>query len=195
LSVLYTVRCRFTDPAREDAWNEWYAGHIGVLLAVPGFLAAQRFHCANTVDDRPYLAMYEVAGPDVFTSEPYMAIWGFDKWRPLIDNWSRDVSTPRKAEVEFATDQDAWLWAAFLSGEASRVAATLRALARARPFVHAATVSGLDHSCEAIAWKVLGDPRDPGPVASGSGVEVVQAVYTPLTECLHPAAVRRGDRP
>jgi hypothetical protein len=161
---------------------------------VPGFLAAQRFHCPTTVDDRPYLAMYEVAGPEVFTSEPYLAIWGFDEWRPLIDNWSRDLSTPRSAEIEFATCPEAWLWAAFLSGEDSHVDVALDALSTARPFVHAATVTGLDHSCSAIAWKVLGDPRDPGPVASGGGVEMVQAVYTPLTECLRPAAIREGHR-
>lgn len=193
--MLYTVRCRFTDPAREDSWNEWYAGHIGVLVSVPGFLSAQRFHCPATVDDRPYLAMYEVSGPGVFSSEPYLAIWGFDEWRPLIDNWTRDLSTVRGSrEIEFATEPDAWLWAAFVSGEGAAVDAALGALSTARPFVHTATVSGLDRSCAAIAWKVLADARDPGPAASGSEVETVQAVYKPLTECLRPASARGEDR-
>jgi hypothetical protein len=196
LSVLYTVRCRFTDPAREQAWNEWYAGHIGVLLSVPGFLAAQRFHGPTTVDDRPYLAMYEVAAPDVFTSEPYRAIWGFDEWRPLIDNWTRDLSVVRgRSDIDFATGRDAWLWAGFVSGAKSQVDAALDALSTARPFVHAATVTGLDRSCVAIAWKVLADARDPGPVAtSPDGVEIAQAVYTPLTECLGPVTASGGHR-
>jgi hypothetical protein len=193
--VLYTVRCRFTDPAREDGWNEWYAGHISVLLSVPGFLSAQRFHCPATVDDRPYLAMYEVAGPEVFASEPYLAIWGFDEWRPLIDNWTRDLSIVRGSrEIEFATSPDAWLWAAFVSGQGAAVGAALHALSAARPFVHTATVTGLDRSCAAIAWKVLADTRDPGPEASRGGVEIVQAVYTPLTECLRPIAARGGNQ-
>ena len=196
MSVLYTVRCRFTDPAREEAWNEWYLAHIGVLLSVPGFLAAQRFHSSATVDDRPYLAMYEVAGPEVFSSERYQAIWGFDEWRSLIDNWTRDLSTVRDSrDLDFATGSDGWLWAAFVSGEDAAVGAALDALSANRPFVHAATVTGLDRSCAAIAWKVLADARDPGPaVTPADGVTIARAVYTPLTECLRPVAARGGDR-
>ena len=123
-----------------------------MLLSVPGFLAAQRFHCPATADDRPYLAMYEVAGTEVFTSEAYLAIWGFDEWRPLIDNWTRDISIARGArEIDFATGPDAWLWAAFVSGDDSHAEAALDALSTARPFVHGATVTGLDRSCAAIA--------------------------------------------
>jgi hypothetical protein len=196
LSVLYTVRCRFTRPSFEDAWNEWYVGHIRVLLSVPGFVSAQRFHCSSTVDDRPYLAMYEVAGPEVFTSDPYRAIWGFDEWRPLIDNWTRDISTARgPGAINFATPANARLWAGFVSGGDACVEAALDALSTNRPFVQTVTVTGLDRSCTAIAWEVLGDPGNPGPAAlARAGIQIAQAVYTPLTECLAPTATSRGDR-
>ncbi len=194
MSILYTVRSKFTDPAQEDAWNEWYAGHLQVLLSVPGFLAAQRFHSSATVDDRPYLAMYEVAGTEVFASAPYRAIWGFDTWRPLIDNWTRDVSDPDEAsDLMFATPLEARLWAGFASGPDHAVA---EAVARARESwggIASATVSGLDRSCTAIAWAVVDGEREAPPdVAVDSGIEIAQALYTPITACLGPADANAG---
>jgi hypothetical protein len=194
LSVLYTVRSKFTDPAREDGWNEWYAGHLRVLLSVPGFLAAQRFHCSTTVDDRPYLAMYEVAGAEVFDSEPYRAIWGFHEWRPLIDNWARDLSDPDGA-IAFATPRRGHLWAGFVSGPDGAVGAALAQAREARPGIGSAIVSGLDRSCSAIAWAVLGEDGQPAPdLAAGadSALAVAQALYTPISECLGPADTNGG---
>lgn len=179
--MLYTVRCRFTDPAREEEWNSWYRGHLDVLLSVPGFLAAQRFHSAQTPDDRPYFAMYEVAGPEVFTSEAYLAIWGFDTWRPFIDNWTRDLSEPRGAGgFDFATPAGARLRASFVTG-----AATADALAGLSGDQHA-LVAGLDRSCSGIAWRVL--PPGAAQVAPLAlpGLEVTEALYEPLTEWLTP---------
>jgi hypothetical protein len=185
LSVLYTVRCRFTQPAREDEWNRWYAGHLDVLLAVPGFLAAQRFHSATTVDDRPYLAMYEVESQDVFRSEAYVAIWGFDEWRPLIDNWTRDISEPvRDAGFDFATPRDGRLRAGFVSGANGTVGAALEALPRG---AGRALVTGLDRSCDALFWEVL----EPGTSAGGptefAELEVAEAVYEPVTDWMTPS--------
>jgi hypothetical protein len=185
LSVLYTVRCRFTEPAREDEWNRWYAGHLDVLLAVPGFLAAQRFHSTTTVDDRPYLAMYEVASPDVFHSDAYVAIWGFDEWRPLIDNWTRDISEPvGDAGFDFATPRDGRLRAGFVSGVNGTVDAALEALP---PGAGKARVTGLDHSCDALFWQVL----QPGSATRGDsalhGLAVAEALYEPLTEWMTPS--------
>jgi hypothetical protein len=194
LSVLYTVRSKFTDPTREDAWNEWYAGHLRVLLSVPGFLAAQRFHSATTADDRPYLAMYEVAAPEVFESERYRAIWGFHEWRPLIDNWARDLSDPDGAIV-FGTPVDARLWAGFVSGPGDAVSAAVATVRDARSGVASATVSGLDRSCTAIAWEVLGEEGEPPPdsaMGGDSAVEIVHALYAPITECLVPEDATGG---
>jgi hypothetical protein len=184
LSVLYIVRCRFTDPKREDEWNEWYRGHLNVLLNVPGFLAAQRFRSPETVDQRPYLAMYEVTGPEVFTSEPYLAIWGFDEWRPLIDNWTRDIAEPLGGRPDFATPPGGHLRAAFVPGGSEAVRDVLESLTG----WGRALVSGLDRSCGGLAWRVR--PADGGDAESIDvrGLDVAEATYEPLTDCLTPAS-------
>jgi hypothetical protein len=188
LSVLYTVRCRFTDPEREDAWNAWYRGHLDVLLSVPGFLTAQRFHSTQTPDDRPYLAMYEVAGPEVFTSDAYLAIWGFDEWKPLIDHWTRDLSEPLTGEgFDYATPADARLRAAFLTGPE----ASVRDALAGQPDDGRARVTGLDRSCGGIAWRVLSPESKPDAPLEAPGLDVAQSVYEPLTEWLTSDVERR----
>jgi hypothetical protein len=190
MSVLYAVRSRFIDPAREGEWNDWYAGHIDVLLGVPGFHSAQRFHSDKTPDDRPYLALYEVESPEVFTSEPYLAIWGFHDWRPLIDNWTRDLFTRGEDEpFDFGTPSDARLSASFVSGEEDAVRAALAATGDA---VSTAVAMGLDGSCGGIAWQVVRGDEEPEDAPSGSGVEVTRTVYRPFTEYLtEPRQVTR----
>jgi hypothetical protein len=51
-----------------------------------------------------------------------------------------------------------------------------------------ATISGLDQSCDGIAWGVLGDRGQPPPAGEPAGVQLAQAVYTPLIDCLRAAA-------
>jgi hypothetical protein len=181
MSVLYTVRCRFNDPEREAEWNEWYAGHLDVLMGVPGFLAAQRFHSDSTVDDRPYLAMYEVASPDVFRSEAYQAIWGFDDWRPLIDNWTRDLFDPAGGRAVFATGAGAHLRAGFITGQAEAVGEALAELASLRETVGTGRVSGLDRSCDGIAWEAHDGSAQRWP-STLAAVQIAAAAYEPITE-------------
>jgi hypothetical protein len=183
-SVLYVVRCRFTDPSREHAWNEWYAQHVHVLLRVPGFRAAQRLRSAAAADDRPYLAMYEVASPEVFTSEAYLAIWGFDQWRESIDNWTRDLFELLPGEaLDFATPPTATLRAVFIGGEQSAAEAALGELAARAPSARVARISGLDRSCAGIAWQVDRDPVGL-EIPAFPGTTVERGVYEPLTDCL-----------
>lgn len=59
----------FSNPVRgrEAEYNAWYDHrHLGDVLATPGFVAAQRFRCAD--GEGPggtrYLAMYELASHD-----------------------------------------------------------------------------------------------------------------------------------
>jgi hypothetical protein len=194
MSILYTVRSRFTEPTREDAWNEWYAGHLEVLLRVPGFLAAQRFHSPDTVDDRPYLAMYEVESPDVFTSEAYVKIWGFDEWRPLIDHWTRDIFALRAGDgLDFGTAAGQRLHAAFLSGDATRVDDALAVLSSDRPGVRTGTAGGLDRSCAAVAWETAAEDSS-GPFPETPGVDMAEALYEPLTEHRAPGATAEASR-
>ena len=53
--------------AREDEYNDWYDNqHVSEVLAVPGFVSAQRFVLAdmnaNEVTVHRYLAIYEIEG-------------------------------------------------------------------------------------------------------------------------------------
>lgn len=63
-----TLLVVMTNPVegREDEYNEWYSGqHLADVLAVEGFVAAQRFEFAESKLSRKpparYLAIYEVA--------------------------------------------------------------------------------------------------------------------------------------
>jgi hypothetical protein len=190
LSVLYSVRCRFTDPSREAEWNAWYRGHLDVLLSVPGFRSAQRFHSAHAPDDRPYLALYEVASPEVFTSEAYLAIWGFDAWRPMIDNWTRDLSETMAGDgFDFATPTDRTLRAAFVTGDETQVREAFAGLDRAKR----ALVRGLDRSCSGIAWRVVAaDSEEIAPLAL-PGLQVTESQYEPITEWLTPQPDQEGE--
>ncbi len=56
-------------PGREAEYNDWYDNvHLGEVLALPGFVAAQRFAragepVAGELEHR-YLAIYEIEGDD-----------------------------------------------------------------------------------------------------------------------------------
>ncbi len=64
---------------RDDEFNDWYTNvHLREVLAVDGFVAAQRFRLADAQlqPDRPashrYLAVYEIEAEDV--NEPQQAL-------------------------------------------------------------------------------------------------------------------------
>lgn len=53
---------------REQEYNEWYnERHLADVLAVPGFVAAQRFQVAKSDSGLPhkYLALYEIETNDL----------------------------------------------------------------------------------------------------------------------------------
>lgn len=93
--MLYMVECRFTDPAREAAWNAWYGGErLGELLAVPGFLTSQRFisltHAGNY-----YLTVHSIRDMAVFQCPEYKAMGGgaFKGYQDCITDWTRRFFT------------------------------------------------------------------------------------------------------
>jgi hypothetical protein len=57
--------------AKDDTFNEWYTNtHLGDVLAVPGFVSAQRFKLADAQRAKPphpfrYLALYEIETNDL----------------------------------------------------------------------------------------------------------------------------------
>jgi hypothetical protein len=60
----------FTNPidGMDVEYNQWYdAVHLGEVIAVPGFIAAERYRCCPTAEaalDHAYLAIYEFEADD-----------------------------------------------------------------------------------------------------------------------------------
>ena len=92
--MIYMVEMDFRDPAREHDWHTWYLAHTAQLVRnVPGFTATQRFR-ALTPTPSPWLAMHEVAGPEVFESKEYKANGGpasTGEWKDRHTNWYRNL--------------------------------------------------------------------------------------------------------
>ncbi len=73
-----------TDPARQSNWDAWYVEHLRVMMTVPGIHSAQRFK-TDSPGYPPSLAMYSVAGAEVFDDPYYRSVRGMGEWLPLID--------------------------------------------------------------------------------------------------------------
>jgi antibiotic biosynthesis monooxygenase (ABM) superfamily enzyme len=61
--ILY-VESRPVSPDREDEYNRWYdETHLREVVALPGFVAARRYHPAD--GDGAYVAIYDVDVDDL----------------------------------------------------------------------------------------------------------------------------------
>ena len=91
MSFVYIVRCDFTEPGQEQAWNEWYSGpKIKQMLRKPHFRSCQRFRRTGG-SGRNYLALWTLDLPEAFKTQDYTSDWGFFDWSPYVTNWSRDL--------------------------------------------------------------------------------------------------------
>ncbi len=91
--MLYMVELDLPHPSLLEEWHRWYAGHLQMLLSVPGILSAQRFQ-SITPSASPFVAIYTIAGADVMTSPAYRAKAGPKSpghWSALMTNWYRNV--------------------------------------------------------------------------------------------------------
>jgi len=91
--VLYVVEMELPDRSQEAAWHQWYGSHIRKLLAVPGYLGAQRFRALGPTLS-PFLAIHDVSGAEVFQSAEYRAVGGpkgTGQWRDRMTNWHRNL--------------------------------------------------------------------------------------------------------
>lgn len=81
--------------AERAAFDAFYQRHIDMLLTIPGFLTAQRFHCAQAVR-APFLALYRLAGPEVMTGDAYASKAGRmsvdPDFRVNMTNWDRNLA-------------------------------------------------------------------------------------------------------
>jgi len=82
--MIFTSQSGITDARSSADWDQWYVGHLAAMAAVPGIGSAQRF-AALEDGPPPSLAMYSIAGPDVFDSEIYLRTRGMGPWKTLID--------------------------------------------------------------------------------------------------------------
>jgi hypothetical protein len=132
-------------PEHETAFNEWYNREHAPdrVLGIPGFIQARRF---AAVEGAPqYAAWFDVAGPEVFRNEAYMAMRRSPDARsrqfiPLFRNVIRFIGRPvadaigvrgqgivEGAWVRFIalkapvpTEADAQAWSAFVAGLVGR---------------------------------------------------------------------------
>ncbi len=73
--MIYMVEMALLDTARRAEWDAWYVAHQHHLLSIPGIHASQRFECIHAAAS-PFVALHEVDGPEVFTSDAYRASAG-----------------------------------------------------------------------------------------------------------------------
>lgn len=73
-----------TDTRRAADWDIWYVDHLRIMLSVPGISSAQRFMTDNP-GRSPSLAMYSIAGAEVFEDPYYRSVRGLGEWQPLVD--------------------------------------------------------------------------------------------------------------
>ena len=82
--MIFMSQSGITDPAREREWDAWYVEHLRIMLTVPGIGSAQRLK-ALTASEPPSLAMYTIAGAEIFDDPYYRSVRGMGEWLPLID--------------------------------------------------------------------------------------------------------------
>lgn len=105
--MIYTVECACNDPAREEAWNDFYSGEkLETLLSLPGFRASQRFRAIMDTP-APYLAIHSIRDTAVLQQTVYRDAGGgtFSGWDDLVTNWDRNLfaGMDSAAEVPAAT--------------------------------------------------------------------------------------------
>ena len=188
MTFVYIVRCKFTEPAKEQAWNAWYSGpKIVQMLAQPYFLTCQRFRRAAGTG-RDYLALWTLASPEALKTAEYTAQWGFAEWAPYITDWSRDLFDARHAPPDgFAVAPNGALWVMSFDGmDAAQAQATSKALAQSERGLIWLPVSGLDRHTPLIGLQPLAHGASAALPRSAPSGAMQAAIYRPISD-LHRA--------
>ena len=91
--MIYMVEMALLATERRAEWEAWYVAHQHHLLTIPGIHASQRFECIHPAAS-PFVALHEVDGPQVFTSDAYRTSAGpsnTGEWQDKMSNWHRNV--------------------------------------------------------------------------------------------------------
>lgn len=190
----YIVRCNFSEPAREQAWNDWYSGpKIGQMLSKPYFRSIQRFRQSNG-NSRNYLALWILESPDAFTTHEYTSDWGFFEWRPYIIDWSRDLfAGDNLKEDTFAVSPQGALHVVSFDGMSKADAEKAQqAYAFIHPKMKWMTIAGLDKHTEIIGVSALPElPRSWRPSNAAAGAQ--EAIYLPISDFHRASQYRKVD--
>ena len=177
MTFVYIVRCRFTAPEKEDAWNSWYSGpKIVQMLAQPYFRTCQRFRRMSGTG-RDYIALWTVTSPEALQTRQYTSQWGFAEWEKFITDWSRDLFDGGDApETAFAVAPGGALRVVSFDGmteaEARQASAGVAA-----PDMMWLPIEGLDRHTALIGLRPLPAPVD----APAAGPRIQDAVYRPVS--------------
>lgn len=179
----YIVRCNFSEPAKEQAWNDWYSGpKIGQMLSKPYFRSIQRFRRSSGTG-RNYVALWVIETPEAFKTREYTSDWGFFEWRPYIIDWSRDLFTSNDITADsFAVSPQGALHVVSFDGMEKDEAQRAQ---QAYAFIHQKmawlTISGLDQHTQVIGVEALPElPRSWRPSNAFAGVQ--EAIYLPISD-------------
>ena len=191
MPFVYIVRCNFTEPAKEAAWNAWYSGpKIAQMLAKPHFLTCQRFKRASGIG-RDYLALWTLQSPDALTTPEYKAQWGFSEWTPLIADWSRDLfDGGRMPAAVFAVAHVGALRVISFDGMRADDTVAARTMLDVPRGMMWFPVVGLDRHTPLIGLRPLSKRMASTAPDSDSPPHVQQAIYRPISE-FHRAASTR----
>ena len=187
---VYIVRCRFTEPSREQAWNAWYSGpKIEQMLAQPHFRTCQRFRRV-TGNGRDYLTVWTVENPQALATRQYRAQWGFAEWTPHITDWSRDLFEGGAAsETALAVARDGALAVVAFDQMSEQDAAAARdKVAQSDPDMMWLPIVGLDRHTPLIGLRPLAAGASAGSTRDHGDKRIQQAVYRPITR--HYSAVQ-----
>jgi hypothetical protein len=191
MTFVYIVRCNFTEPAKEQAWNAWYSGlKIEQMLAKPHFRTCQRFRIAQGAGPK-YLALWTLQSPEAFNTTEYASDWGFFEWAPYIVDWSRDLFDGRpKPETSFAVPLEGSLHAVTFDGMSVDEAQAARdPIARREPDMMWLPVAGLDRHTPCIGLRPSPHPAASRPLVHARAERIQEAIYLPISAC----ARRRGQ--
>jgi hypothetical protein len=190
---VYIVRCNFTQPDKEQAWNAWYSGaKIAQMLAKPYFRTCQRFRLASG-SGRDYLALWTLQSPEAFQTAEYTSDWGFFEWAQHVTDWSRDLFDGRPAsQAAFAVAAEGALHVVAFDGMSEEEANAARALVvKPKLAMMWLPVAGLDRHTPMIGLQPLPDLAGSCSSKHHREHRILEAIYRPISE-LYTA---KGGRP
>jgi hypothetical protein len=181
---VYIVRCNFTHPEKEQAWNAWYSGpKMAQMLAKPYFRTCQRFRLALG-SGRSYFTLWTLQSPDAFKTAEYTSDWGFYEWAQHVTDWSRDLFDARsEPEAAFAVMARGALHTVAFDGMNEEEANAARAvIEKSRPKMMWLPGAGLDRHTPMIGLRPLPDLAGFCAADHRWGQRMQEAIYRPITD-------------